>query len=419
MPCHGGAREGRPAGRPAFEVADIFRVHGQEYLRDYALSPEQKKVMEHILACRTAVLGGHVDTCAHCGHEEQGYNSCGDRHCPKCQALSQAKWIEQRKARTLPTHYFHLVFTLPAELRSVARCNRKAIFDLLFAAAAETLLELGRDPKHLGGLLGITAVLHTWTRTLEFHPHVHCIVTGGGLAGDLAEDGERWVEAKPDFLFPVKVLSRLFRGKFLAALCAAYEREQLECAGGCAALADPGAFARLRDRLYREDWVVYCKRPFGGPEHVFEYLGRYTHRVAISNYRLLAMNDQGVTFATKDGKTATLAPTEFIRRFLMHVLPDGYKKIRHSGLKAPSNVNTKLKRARKIIEARCPPADEETDSLAPSDEPAGASTWIEQMCALTGTDPTVCPRCGIGRMKRTHVGPGVVSAGAASPVDSS
>lgn len=407
MQCHGGGREGRPAGRPVLEVADIFRIHGQQYLREHALSAEQQKVMAHILACRTAVLGGHLETCDQCGHEDQSFNSCGDRHCPKCQALVQAKWIARRKSRTLPTHYFHLVFTLPAQLRSLALCNRKELFKMLFAAAAETLLELGRDPKHLGGLLGITTVLHTWTRQLDFHPHVHCIVTGGGLD----EDGDRWVKATPDFLFPVKVLSRLFRGKFLAALCRAHERGQLEFAGGCADLAIGDNFAALKDQLYRREWVVYAKRPFGGPQHVFEYLGRYTHRVAISNYRLLSMDDGGVTFATKDGKTATLAPMEFIRRFLMHVLPKDFVKIRHYGLKAASNVHTKLKRAKEILEAEQGPQSAGGDDLG--------ETWLEQMQALTGVDLSVCPRCGTGRMIRTRIEPGTVSLIPVDPQDTS
>jgi predicted Zn-ribbon and HTH transcriptional regulator len=407
VPCHGGGREGRSAGRPVLEVADIFRVHGQEYLREHALSAEQQKVMAHILACRTEVLGGHLETCDQCGYQEQSYNSCGDRHCPKCQALVQSQWIEKRKERTLPTHYFHLVFTLPDQLRSLALCNRKVIFKMLFAAAAETLLELGRDPRHLGGLLGITAVLHTWTRQLDFHPHVHCIVTGGGLD----EEGGRWARAKPDFLFPVKVLSSLFRGKFLAALHRAHERGQLEFAGGCADLAVGDNFTKLKDQLYRKDWVVYAKRPFGGPEHVFEYLGRYTHRVAISNYRLLAMDNDGVTFATKDGQTATLAPTEFIRRFLMHVLPKDFVKIRHYGLKAASNVNTKLKRAKEILEAELGTQVEGGDDLGDS--------WIEQMQVLTGVDLSVCPRCGTGRMIRSRIEHSSASRIPAEPQDTS
>ena len=402
MTCHGGARAGRSAGRPALEVAEIFRRHGEEYRRTHALSAEQLRVMGDIETCRTAVRGGHLDTCDHCGHQAPSYNSCGNRHCPKCQALSQAKWIAERKERILPTHYFHLVFTLPEELRSVARCNRRALFNMLFSATAETLLELGRDPKHLGATLGITAVLHTWTRTLDFHPHLHCIVTGGGLD----EKNNRWVGAKPDFLFPAKALSRLFRGKFLAALTSAYDKGDLEFAGACTHLSDPESFAALKDGLYQKEWVVHVKPTFAGPGHVFEYLGRYTHRVAISNQRLMAMDNHGVTFSTKDGKTATLKPPEFIRRFLMHVLPKRYAKIRHYGLNSASNAKTKLERARRLIEAGQPTSDEQAtgrESL-----PHIGDTWLEQMLALTGVDPSVCPRCGIGRMVRTRIAKGTI-----------
>jgi hypothetical protein len=353
--------------------------------------------MANIETCRTEILGGHVDTCDHCGHKAPSYNSCSDRHCPKCQALRQAKWIAGRKERILPTNYFHLVFTLPAELRSIALCNRKAVFDMLFAAASETLLELGRDEKQLGATLGITAVLHTWTRKLDFHPHLHCVVTGGGLH----VDGNRWMASKPDFLFPVRVLSKLFRGKFLHALSRAHDRGELEFAGGCAALGGTNRFAAVKDKLYRKDWVVYSKRPFGGPEAVFEYLGRYTHRVAISNQRLIAMDTRGVTFFTKDGKTETLAPTEFIRRFLMHVLPGRYTKIRHFGLLAASNVNTKLKRSEKLLE------EKNRDSKDPlgSGKKLAAETWLEQWLA-ENQSPATCPHCGIGPMVRSYIHPG-------------
>ena len=356
--------------------------------------------MGNIETCRTAVRGGHVDTCDHCGQEVPSYNSCCDRHCPKCQALSQAKWIEGRKARILPTHYFHLVFTLPAELRPLALCNRKAVFDILFATAAETVLELGRDPTHLGGLLGVTMVLHTWTRQLGFHPHVHCIVTGGGID----EDGDRWASAKPNFLFPVRVLSRLFRGKFLAALERAYKKGILKFAGGCADLGHPDHFAALKDTLYRKEWVVYAKPPFGGPGAVFEYLGRYTHRVAISNQRLISMDDRGVTFRTKDGRNATLAPQEFIRRFLMHVLPRGYTKIRHFGLLAAGNVNTKLVRARELLETEHTEAARSLEAAI-----AGADARLEQIVAEQQT-PATCPCCGCGKMVRSRIPPGNLSA---------
>ena len=398
MGCRGGAPEGRPAGSTRLEVADIFRSHGEAHRRTHALSPVQLRVMGNIETCRTEVRGGHVDTCDHCGHETPSYNSCSDRHCPKCQALSQAKWIAGRKERILPTGYFHLVFTLPAELRSLALCNRKVVFDILFASAAETLLELGCDEKHLGGLLGVTSVLHTWTRKLDFHPHVHCVVTGGGLDAE----GNRWVGSRPDFLFPVRVLSRLFRGKFLHALSRAHARGILEFAGGCARLGAPDRFADLKSRLYRKEWVVYAKRPFGGPGAVFEYLGRYTHRVAISNQRLIASDDRGVTFATKDGRTATLAPTEFIRRFLMHVLPKGFTKIRHFGLLAPCNVNTRLVRARELLGAERP---EDARSLESSKELT--DTLLERIVAEHEA-PATCPHCGIGKMVRSRVPPGAL-----------
>jgi hypothetical protein len=391
--CCGDAREGRSADKPILEVAEIFRVYGEEYRRTHALSPEQLRVMGD-----------------HCGHKVPSYNSCSDRHCPKCQALRQAKWIAQRKERLLPTHYFHLVFTLPAELRSLAMCNRKAVFDMLFHAAAETLLELGDDEKHLGGLLGITAVLHTWTRKLEFHPHVHCVVTGGGL--DV--DGDRWTSSKPDFLFPVRVLSRLFRGKFLHALSRAHTRENLVFKGGCAKLEDPQQFAALKSKLYGKEWVVYAKPPFGGPEAVFEYLGRYTHRVAISNQRLISMDLTGITFFTKDGGTATLEPTEFIRRFLMHVLPGGYTKIRHFGLLSSCNVNTKLQRAKKLLGS-----DRDDESESTNSDETSSGSWLEQLLPLDDKPPSVCPCCGIGKMRRHHIKPAFYALSGAHRRDTS
>jgi len=282
--------------------------------------------MRDIETCRTAVLGGHLDVCDACGDARPAYNSCRNRHCPKCQCLRQAKWVADRMERVLPTHHFHVVFTVPEECKPLALRNRIRFFEILFASASHTLLQLGLDPDRCGATLGITAVLHTWTRKLGFHPHLHCIVTGGGLA----PDGARWISVKGDgnFLFPVAVIGALFRGKLLAALTRAREHGQLDFDGECADLADPAAFARWKDALYKKNWVVYCKPPFGGAEQVFKYLGRYTHRVGISNQRLRSFDERGVTFATKDGAAVTLAPHEFIRRFLLHVLPRGFVRIR-------------------------------------------------------------------------------------------
>ncbi len=274
--------------------------------------------MRAIETCRTPVLGGRVDVCEQCGETQVVYNSCRNRHCPTCQSLQQARWIEGRMRRLLPTDYFHVVFTVPDELlNGIILRNREPFFDLLFAAGSQTLLELGTDPRRLGAQLGITAVLHTWTRDLRFHTHLHCIVTGGGLH----PDGDRWIPARQDYLFPVKVLSKLFRGKLLASVDAAYRAGEIELAGACEGLRDPKAFARLRHQLYKTNWVAYAKEPFAGPEQVFRYLGRYTHRVGISNQRLLELTDDGVFFRTKGEATARLPPDEFIARFLQHVLP--------------------------------------------------------------------------------------------------
>lgn len=293
-------------------------------------------------------------------------------------------------ARILPTHSYHVVFTLPSELRGLALANRDLVFDLLFACAAETLLELGRDPKRLGAELGITSVLHTWTRALLFHPHVHCIVTGGGLS----LDGERWVATRPDFLFPVRVLGALFRGKFLARLRRAYDRGELHLAGSVAHLAERGRFARLCDKLFGKRWVVYAKPPFGGPDQVFRYLGRYTHRVGLSNRRLVSLDARGVTFRTRGAMTITVTPHEFLRRFLLHVLPKGFVKIRHHGLMAASHVHTKLATARRRLEG-APLA-----APRPAAPPSSPRDFREILLALTGVDLRRCPRCLGGTMVR-------------------
>ncbi|HKU43922.1 MAG TPA: IS91 family transposase [Polyangiales bacterium] len=380
MHPHGAVLPLAGEGRPRLEVAEIFRAHGEVYRQTHVISAEQRAAMRAIEVCRTAALGGHVDVCDACAFARPAYNSCRNRHCPKCQSLTQAAWIEKRMECVLPTHYFHVVFTLPHELGALALRNRKQIFNLLFSAAAHTLLELGRDEQRLGAQLGVTTVLHTWTRDLRFHPHVHCIVTGGGLA----PYGDRWVPSRQKYLFPVRVLSNLFRGKFLDGLAHAFEHDELDLGGTCAVYANSENFNHLKDTLYRKNWVVYAKRPFAGPEQVFKYLGRYTHRVGISNQRLVSSDDHSVCFRTKNGKQVTVVPSEFIRRFLLHVLPNGFVKIRHYGLHASSNVHTKLVEARRHLEA-----NERSVVASPPQ-----LTWKERLLGLTGLDLEQCPRCG-------------------------
>ena len=375
----------RQLRRPDHEVADIFRAHGETYRATHLLSPEQRKAMWCIEACRTAVLGGHVDVCQDCGTElDPSYNSCRNRSCPKCQALDQDRWINKRRERLLPVGCYHVVFTLPSALRTVASRNRKVIFNTLFAAASKTLAELARDSKHLGAVLGLTAVLHTWTRDLRFHPHLHCVVTAGGLA----LDGNRWIHSRRKFLFPVKVLGALFRGKFVAALERLWRRGELDLG----TTDEPEqALSKLRAKLFSKNWVVYAKRPFAGPKQVFDYLGRYTHRVAISNHRILAVTDETVTIATRNAKTATMSHEQFIRRFLQHVLPPGFVKIRHYGLWASGNVKTKLAAARLLLEA---------DERQPDDHPNETTPdWRERLEQMTGIDLAVCPVCGSRRLR--------------------
>lgn len=332
MPAHP-----RP-GAPAFDIADIFRAHGPRFRLRHRLRPEERRAMRDIEGCRTPALGGHLYRCATCAAEVVLYNSCLNRHCPSCQGPAQHRWIDQRRRRMLNTHCFHLVFTLPAPLRPLALTYRREVFDLLFAAAADTLLTLGSDPKRLGAALGFTLVLHTWTRDLRFHPHVHGIVPGGGL--DLVAD--RWRAAQHHFLFPVAVLSKLFRGKFLAALTRAHAQHQFPD-------LDEPRLRRLVHQLRAMKWITYAKRPFGGPAQVVSYLGRYTHRVGLSNARLLAVTEHAVTFRTKHGATCLLTPEEFLRRFLLHVLPPRFVKIRHYGLFAPANIHTRLRRAQELL----------------------------------------------------------------------
>src|SRR5881227_4506386 len=324
--------------RPKLEVADVFRRHGSAWraLNVGHLSLAQRRVMTAIEVCRTAALGGHVERCEDCAHTRIAYNSCRNRHCPKCQWPAAAAWLAAREAELLPVPYFHIVFTLPAAIGAIAYQNKPNVYGRLFAAAAETLTTIAADRKHLGAHIGVTAVLHSWGQNLQHHPHVHCIVPGGGIS----PDGKRWVSCRPGFFLPVRVLSRLFRRLFLEKLVAAHADGQLQFFGDHAPLTQRKAFAAYLRPLRKIEWVVYSKRPFGGPETVLAYLSRYTHRVAISNSRLISFDDAGVTFKWKDYringrdryKVMTLATDEFIRRFLIHVLPSGFHRIRHYGL---------------------------------------------------------------------------------------
>ena len=380
-----------PEGRPRFEVADVVRAHGDDHRRAHHPSAAQEAVLKHIADCRTAALGGHLEACDSCGHQRISYNSCRDRHCPKCQNTARAKWITERLERLLPIPYFHVVFTIPAELNPLALRNKQAVFNILFAAASRTLLTLARDEKHLGAQVGFTAVLHTWGQNLLFHPHLHCVVTGGGLSADDA----RWVCAREKYLLPVEVLGKLFRGKFLAALDRAFQNGDLDLGGSTAELSDPATWRRFKDGLYNKDWVVYAKAPFGGPEHVFRYLGNYTHRIAISNHRLLEVRDARVRFRYKDYahgplmKEMSLSATEFIRRFLLHVLPSGFMRVRHYGLLANRHREDKLARCRELLGCAAPPPL----------EPGVKESLQQSIKRLTGVDILRCPWCGGGPMR--------------------
>lgn len=372
------------------EVADVFRAHGLAYRQAHKMPLSHLRAMRAIETCRTAALGGHVDECDHCGRLRISYNSCRNRHCPKCQCLDKERWLEARKQDLLPIGYFHPVFTLPEGLRPLALRNQKVLYSILFRAAPETLKELAEDPEHLGAEVGFIAVLHTWTQTLMDHPHLHCIVTGGGLS----PDGKKWIPAKGEFFLPVKVLSRLFRGKFLAYLKEAYEKGKLVFPGKIAPLKEKAAFHGLLKGLYAQEWVVYCKPPFHNAEMVMDYLGRYTHRVAISNERLVKLEDGRVTFRYRDGhdndtiKLMTLDASEFIRRFLLHVLPDGFVKIRHYGILSNRNRKSKLTRCMKLL--RVDPPDRNREKHR---EP-----WENLLERITGVDPRICPYCGKGKM---------------------
>jgi hypothetical protein len=341
--------------RPSFEVADIFRAVGSDYRATHAghLSLHQLKVMSAIEQCRTAALGGHVEGCEDCGHRRIAYNSCRNRHCPKCQGAAARTWLAEREADLLPVGYFHVVFSIPAELADLASQNKSEVYDALFRAASETMLTIAADPRHLGARIGITAVLHTWGSALTHHPHIHMIVPGGGIS----LDGTRWVSSRPGFLLPVRVLSKLFRRLFLTRMLDLYAAGELGFFGNQAAFTERRVFLRLITRLRKKNWVVYAKSPFAGPAAVLAYLSRYTHRVAISNRRLISLDENGVTFRYKDYRRdgadryrmMTLGTDEFIRRFLLHVLPKGFHRIRHYGLLASTGRKTNIARARALL----------------------------------------------------------------------
>jgi hypothetical protein len=374
------------------EVADIFRQTGAVYRQQHAhaLSRGQLQVMGAIEHCRTAALGGHVEQCDACAHQRIAYNSCRNRHCPKCQSLVRAQWLADRQAEIIPTEYFHVVFTLPEPIAAIAYQNKAVVYEMLFHATADTLRTIAADPKHLGAEIGFIAILHTWSQNLQHHPHLHCVVPGGGLSAD----GERWVSCRPGFFLPVRVLSRLFRRLFLTQLQAAFDTGLLQFFNALEPLKAPGAFARYLAPARQTEWVVYAKPPFGGPQHVLEYLGRYTHRVAISNNRLLGYADGQVSFRWKDyrhnsrQKVMRLDAQEFIRRFLLHVLPSGFQRIRHYGLLANCQRAVKLARCRELLAVPAPTAQ-------PADTPVDYRDRYE---LLTGKSLRICPKCGRGHM---------------------
>lgn len=378
------------SARPSPEVADVFGQYGEQYRRSRPLPLSHLKVMHAIEVCRTAHLGGHVERCDLCGFERIAYNSCRNRHCPKCQALAKAEWLEKRKAELLPVGYFHLVFTLPHVLNALALCNKKVIFDALFKATSQTIEEFAADPKHgLGGRTGFTAILHTWDQKLLDHFHLHCLVAGGALSFD---DGH-FIHARDNYLFPVRALSKVFRGRFIDSLKKMFAKGDLIFPGKITYLGTSKAFSGLISQLWQKDWVVYSKALFNGPEKVLDYLGRYTHRVAIANHRIVKVEDGSVTFRYKDRsdgdkcKQMTIDAGEFIRRFLLHVLPDSFMRIRHYGFLANRSKKRDLPRCRELL------------GLCPKPPEVPLETTQEKMVRLTGVDLAECPCCKQGRMR--------------------
>ena len=377
--------------RPPWEVAEIFRRYGAAFRQAHGPSMPcaQQRVMKAIETCRTAALGGHVDACDQCGTRQISYNSCRNRHCPKCQSLAKARWLEARLDELLPVEYFHVVFTLPEAVAKIALQNKRRVYNLLFQATAETLRTIAADPKHLGAEIGFLAVLHTWGQTLTFHPHLHCIVPGGGFDAT----GQRWIACRPGFFLPVRVLSRFFRRCFLQALETAYCRRELAFHGDLAELRQPEQFRRYLEPARITEWVVYAKPPFGGPEKVLDYLGRYTHRVAIANHRITDVAEGKVTFRWRDYRrgnrpsTMTLDAGEFIRRFLLHVLPDRLVRIRHFGFLANRHRTEKIEQARQLLQAE----SDQHEATADLGEEA-----LER--SLSATELRLCPECGQGRL---------------------
>src|ERR1700686_1684862 len=380
--------------RPKLEVADVFRRYGEAYREQHgaSMSTGQRRVMAAIEVCRTAALGGHMERCDECGHERNAFNSCRDRHCPKCQSLARAQWLEDRKAELLDVPYFHVVFTVPEEIAAIALQNKEAVYSILFRTTAETLKTIAADPKHLGAEIGFFAVLHSWGQNLMFHPHLHCVVPGGGPS----PDGDRWVYCRPDFFLPVRVLSALFRRLFLESLEKAFDAGKLRFFGALEPLQDRSAFTRHLALPKERDWVVYAKPPFAGPEQVLDYVGRYTHRVAISNNRLLDIENGQVSFRWKDYrgggqvKTMTLTADEFIRRFLLHVLPNGFRRIRYFGFLGNRHREEKLAVCRRLLGMQ--PAE----SAIP--EPPTEPDYRDRYEELTGHSLRQCPQCLRGTM---------------------
>jgi hypothetical protein len=379
--------------KPPLEIADVLRAGFSDYNETYGpLQPDQYKVANAIMACRTAALGGHIDKCDQCSHERISYNSCRNRHCPKCQALARAQWVELRMRDLLPVPYFHAVFTLPAQLNAFALRNKKVFYGIFFEAVSETLQTFAHDQKYLGGEIGVISILHTWGQNLLDHPHIHCVVPGGGLVGN-----SRWKHCGKGFLFPAKAMSALFKGKMLDYFKTAVENHEIELSGSLQQYASYVAFSELLTALYKTQWIVYVKPPFAGPKAVLKYLGRYTHRVAISNNRLTSLTDTCASFRWKDyadnnrQKTMTLSVTEFIRRFLLHVIPGGFVRIRYYGFLSNRCRKEKLELCMKNLGVKLP-------DNAVAHEPQSRH-WYDIVKWLTGKDPTICPVCGKGHMK--------------------